>query len=47
MEQSDIKELVELLEKALRLECWETVEETLIYMKEYLDENLSDGYLEE
>lgn len=47
MEQSDIKEIVDLLEKALRIECWDTVEESVSYLKEYLDEDTVDGYLEE
>ena len=46
MEQSDIREIVELLEKALRLECWETVDESVSYLKEYLDDESFDGFME-
>ena len=38
MNQSDIKEIVELLERALKIECWETVEESISYLREYLDD---------
>ena len=48
MNQSDIKEVIRLLEHALRSECWESVEESITYLQDYLDDNDPfDGYIEE
>jgi hypothetical protein len=47
MDQSDIKEVIRLLEYALSSECWDSVEESVTYLKEYLDDGPFDGYVEE
>jgi hypothetical protein len=43
MDQSDIKEVVRLLEHALRSECWDSVEESVAYLQEYLDDDTFEG----
>jgi hypothetical protein len=48
MDQSDIREIVDLLENALKLECWDTVEESISYLREYMDTtDILDGCIEE
>lgn len=48
MDQSDIKEVIRLLEHALRSECWDSVEESITYLQDYLDDgDLFGGCMEE
>ena len=48
MEQSDIREVVKLLESAMKSECWDSVDEAILYLQDYLDDDSrADGFLEE
>lgn len=46
MNQSDIKEIIRLLEYAVRSGCWDSIEESITYLQEYLDDPF-DGCIEE
>jgi hypothetical protein len=47
MDQSDIKEIVKLLEHALLSECWDSVEESVLYMKEFIEDGKNDSFIED
>jgi hypothetical protein len=48
MEQSDIREVVNLLECAIKSECWDNVDEAILYLRDYLDDDdYPNGIMEE
>lgn len=47
MDQSDILEVVRLLEDAMKTENWDNVEEAVFYLKDYLDDRHLGDELEE
>jgi len=39
MEQTDIKEVIKLLKQSQKLEDWELVDEAILYLDDYLEDN--------
>jgi hypothetical protein len=39
MEQTDIKEVIKLLTQSQKLEDWEMVEEAILYLNDYLEDD--------
>lgn len=46
MEQSDIREIVKLLNSSIKTQDWDIVEEAVSYLKDYLDETCVDEDLD-
>ena len=42
MNESDIIEIIDILKRAKSTEDWDDVDETILYLKEYLDEYQDD-----
>jgi len=42
MEQTDIKEVIKLLKQSQKLEDWEMVDEAILYLNDYLEDNDED-----
>ncbi len=47
MDQSDIREVLNLLKSSYKTEDWYLVDDAISYLEEYLDESKSDDYNEE
>lgn len=43
MEQSDIKEVISILKSAKKMEDWDSIDDAIEYLQDFIEENLNES----